>query len=408
MCLAKSFKVFSQGSSFLAALLLVCGSVGCAPSATAPQKETAKNTNPPSENIPTGKSIALPDAANSPEQKVDTPSAAAGTVRPASGAGEVHSPEMAAALIPRDVLFGTPDKAMARMSHDGKQLAFLAPVEGVLNVWVGPIDDPSAAKPVTHEKARPIEGYFWAYTNKHILYAQDDKGDENFHVYAVDLGTGETKDLTPSAAKTGEPADAQPNKVRAQIEGVSWKKPDEVVIGLNDRDPEFHDLYLININSGEKKLMLKNPEFAGFTVDEDFKVRFASKMAPDGGELTLQPDGKGNWTEYMKVGMEDNLTTSIDGFDKTGEVLYLIDSRGRDTGALKTVDLKTGAEKLIAENPLADVGGVMEHPTENTIQGVAFNYDRTHWQFFDKEVEADYNRLKKVADGEITIVSRTL
>ena len=106
--------------------------------------------------------------------------------------------------------------------------------------------------------------------------------------------------------------------------------------------------------------------------------------------------------------MEDKLTTSPAGFDKTGDILYFIDSRGRDTGALKTINLKTGEEKLIAENPLADVGGIMAHPTENTIQGVSFNYDRTKWQFFDKDVEADYNRLKQIADGEIEIVSRTL
>ena len=111
--------------------------------------------------------------------------------------GQPHPLDKVAPLIPRHVLFGNPEKAMARMSHDGKRLAYLAPVDGVLNVWVGPIDDPSAAKPVTHEKDRPIEGYFWAYTNKHILYSQDDKGDENFHVYAVNLDTGETKDITP-------------------------------------------------------------------------------------------------------------------------------------------------------------------------------------------------------------------
>ncbi len=299
------------------------------------------------------------------------------------------------------------------MSHDGKRLAYLAPVDGVLNIWVGPIDDPAAAKPVTHEKDRPIEGYSWAYTNKHILYSQDDKGDENFHVYAVNLDTGETKDITPleqtdahsdKEKDTGE----EPKKVRAEIEGVSWRTPEQIVIGLNDRDPQYHDLYLVNINTGEQKLIQKNPDFSGFLLDEDYKVRFATKMTPDGGEVLLKPDGKGGWKDFIKIGMEDGLTTSPAGFDKSGDVLYFIDSRGRDTGALKTIDLKTGEEKLIAENPLADVGGIMSHPTENTIQGVSFTYDRTKWQFFDKDVEDDYNRLKKVADGEIKIVSRTL
>ncbi len=113
------------------------------------------------------------------------------------------------------------------MSHDGKWLSFLAPVDGVLNVWVGPIDDPAAAKPVTHEKDRPIHSYEWAFTNRHILYEQDLKGDENFHVYAVEIPSGEAKDLTPRGAD---------EQVRAEIEEISYKFPHELLIGLNDRD----------------------------------------------------------------------------------------------------------------------------------------------------------------------------
>ena len=327
--------------------------------------------------------------------------------------GQPHPLDKVAPLIPRRLLFGNPEKAMARMSHDGKRLAYLAPVDGVLNVWVGPIDDPSAAKPVTHEKDRPIEGYSWAYTNKHILYSQDDKGDENYHVYAVNLDTGETKDITPlekTDAQSGKEKDTgeEPKKVRAEINGESWRTPEQIVIGLNERDPQYHDLFLVNINTGEHKLLEKNPEYSGFLLDEDNKVRFATKMNADGGEVLLKPDGKGGWEDFIKIGMEDGLTTSAAGFDKSGDVLYFIDSRGRDTGALKTIDLKTGKEKLIAENALADVGGIMAHPTENNIQGVSFTYDRTKWQFFDPAAEEDYHQLKKVADGEIQIVSRTL
>ncbi|HEY2880776.1 MAG TPA: S9 family peptidase, partial [Pirellulales bacterium] len=391
------------------------------------------------------KGPAAPAVQNSPaEPKSETAANDSAKPNASAAANPTAEPKQSAdsktetPLIPRSVLFGNPDKAMARMSHDGKLLAFAAPVkneqgQGVLNIWVGPIDHPEDAKPVTHETKRPIQGYFWAYTNKHILYSQDENGDENFHVYAVNLDTGETKDITqiaddkPADSKPGDDKSAdqkqvdakpgdeknaapkpEPKKVRAEIEGVSWKNPEEIVIGLNDRDPEFHDLYLVNITNGDRKLIQKNTEYEGFVVDDDYKVRFASKMADDGGDITFKPDGNGGWTEYMKVGMEDNLTTSIAGFDGTGEVLYLIDSRGRDTGALKTVDLKTNEEKLVAENPLADVGGIMAHPKDNTLQAVSFTYDRTKWNFFDKEVEADFNRLKQVADGEILVRSRTL
>ncbi len=300
-------------------------------------------------------------------------------------------------LIPREVLFGNPEKAAARMSHDGKQLSYLAPVDGVMNIWVGPIDDPKAAKPVTHEKKRPIRSYFWAYTNEHLLYVQDAEGNEDFNVYRVDLKSGETKNLTDMKG------------VRAEINEVSHKFPTEIIVGLNDRgNHQFHDLYRLNILTGEKKLIQKNDEFAGFITDEDYNVRFASKMTDDGGSLLLKPNGKGGWTDFIKIAMEDTMTTSPAGFDKTGKIMYLIDSRGRDTGALETLDLDTNKETLIAEDPRCDVGGIMAHPTENTIQAVSFTYDRTIWKFFDKAVEADFAELKKVADGEITVASRTL
>jgi dipeptidyl aminopeptidase/acylaminoacyl peptidase len=299
-------------------------------------------------------------------------------------------------LIPREKLFGNPEKAAARMSHDGKQLSYLAPVDGVLNIWVGPIDDPKAAKPVTKDKKRGIRSYFWAYTNEHLLYTQDADGNEDFNVYVVDLKSGDIKNLTDI------------KKVRAEISEVSYKFPTEILVGLNDRDPEFHDLYRLNILTGEKKLIQKNPDFSGFITDEDYNVRFASKMTEDGGNLILKPDGKDGWTDFMKIAMEDTMTTSPSGFDKTGKIMYLIDSRGRNTGALKTLNLDTNEEKLIAEDPRCDTGGIMAHPTENTIQAVSFTYDRTIWKFFDKAVEADFAELKKVADGELTVASRTL
>ena len=300
-------------------------------------------------------------------------------------------------LISRDILFGNPEKAAARLSHDGKQLAFLAPVNDVLNVWVGPADNPSAAKPVTKDTLRGIRTYFWAYTNNHILYLQDTGGDENWHIYRVDLATNETKDLTPI------------EKVNAQIEEVSHKFPTEIMVGLNNRDPQMHDIYRLNIETGEKQLVQENKEgFTGFLTDEDYKVRFASRYSPDGGRELLEPDGKGGWKDFMRIKMEDDMTTSAIGFDKTGNKLYLIDSRGRNTGALAQLDLQDDKEKFIAENEKADIGGVLMHPTEKTIDAVSFNYTETEWQIINPEYRADFDYLKNVEDGEIDITSQTL
>ena len=301
-----------------------------------------------------------------------------------------------APLIPRRVLFGNPDRAAARISPDGRRLAYLAPVDGVLNVWVGPIDKPAAAKAVTHDKLRGIRTYFWAYTNEHLVYLQDVGGDENWHVYLVDLASGETTDLTPH------------EQVNAQISAMSHRLPGEVVVSLNDRDPSVHDLYRIELDSRRRELLDKNTEnFTGYVLDDDLRVRFASRMLPDGGSELLLKQGD-DWSKFTTVPREDTLTTQAVGFDKTGDVLYFIDSRGRDTGALTSWDVKKNRQALLAQNEQADVGEVLVHPTENTVDAVSFNYLRKEWQPLDEGVKADLAYLQTVADGEISIASQSL
>src|SRR5262249_214459 len=138
-------------------------------------------------------------------------------------------------LIPRDVLFGNPDRASPQLSPDGKFLSFLAPVDGVLNVWVGPADNPTAPEPVTPDKNPGIPISRWAYTSQPVLYLQDAAGDENRRVHGVDLQTKKTTDLTPF------------KKVQARIDEVSHKFPTEILVSLNDRDAALHDLYRMNI-----------------------------------------------------------------------------------------------------------------------------------------------------------------
>ena len=299
-------------------------------------------------------------------------------------------------MIPRKKLFGNPERAMARISSDGSKLSFLAPVDGVLNVWVAPIDDLDAAKPVTKETDRGIRSYFWAYTNGHILYTQDNKGDEDFHVYAVDIDSGQIKDLTPI------------EKIRARIEGVSEKFPAEILVGINDRDKrQLHDVYRINIESGERELVQLNPGFAGFMADDDYKVRLAVTVTPDGGQLWLTPN-EDKWDKWITVSGEDSMNTSPAGFTKDGTQMYLLDSRERDTAALKTIDLATGKEELLAENDRADISAVIAHPTEKHVQAVTFTFARREWKILDESIAGDLAYLKTVADGELQIVSRTL
>ena len=299
-------------------------------------------------------------------------------------------------IIPREVLFGNPDKAAPSLSPDGSKIGFLAPVDGVLNVWVGPADDPASAKPVTRDKVRGIRIFFWAYTNDHVLYLQDKGGDENWRVYAVDLATGKEKDLTPFEGTA------------ARIQDVSKDHPEEVLVGLNNRDAKYHDIHRVNIRTGERTLLQENPDFAGFITDDDYNVRFAARLTEDGGEEVLKPGPEGTWAPYRKVAMEDTLTTSHVGFDRTGKVEYRIDSRGRDTAALVAVDLGTDAETILAEDSRTDPSEVMTHPTGKHPQAVAFTYERQRWQILDPDIKEDFDYLETVTDGDFSVVSRTL
>ncbi len=298
-------------------------------------------------------------------------------------------------LIPRQVLSGNPDRAGVQVSRDGTRLSFLAPVNGVLNVWVGPVGDPASAKPVTNDTGRGILSYTWAYTNNHILYSQDTNGDENYQIYSVDVTTGQTRALTSV------------KNARAGIHRLSDKFPQEILIDLNDRDARFFDLYRLNIVTGERTLLVQNEGFADILVDNDLNVRFAQRTLADGGYELLQRKGD-RWVPFTTVGLEDESNTYPVGFDKSNQVLYMVDSRGRNTSALTTIRLDTGVQNVIAEDSRADLSNVLIQPTTREIQAADFTYDRDHWRFLDPTIAADFDYLRTVADGEIGINSRSL
>ncbi|MFN0134034.1 MAG: S9 family peptidase [Phycisphaerales bacterium] len=302
------------------------------------------------------------------------------------------------AVIPRSLLFGNPQKAQGRISPDGRRIAFTAPVNGVMNVWVGPADDISKAKPVTSDAKRGIRQYFWAYTSQHILYLQDKGGDENWRAYSTDVASNTTTDLTPL------------DGVAARVQGVSRKFPDEILVALNDANPQFHQIYRVNIRSGQRTLVQANSAYASFVTDEDYAVRLAARFTPDGGLEFLKADSNSaeGFRPWQTVPNEDTLTTQPLGLDATGTTLYMQDSRGRDTSALIAIDLANDKTRLLAEDPRADFDEAMIHPTTNAIQAAAFNYDRTRWVVLDKSVQPDLDYLKKLADGEMRVTSRSL
>jgi len=309
-------------------------------------------------------------------------------------AGDSPADQNSTPLIPRRVLFGNPDKAFPQISADGTRLAFLAGVKGVLNVWVGPIGAPDQAKAVTQDDNRGIRNYQWAYDNRHILYLQDKGGDENWHVYATNVETSETRDLTPM------------NGIQARIVEMSPKLPDEALLAINDRKKEYHDVYRVTLSTGKLKRIVTNDQFGGFLADDDLEPRVAIKISEDGGSEIHVPKGDG-WTLEMKIPHEDQQTTSPVGFDKAGKVLYMTDSRGRDTAALVAYDLATKKQTVIASDPKADISKTLFHPTEKTIEAVASTYDVDKWTFLDDKIKAEIDYLRTVSPGEWDVLSRS-
>ena len=299
-------------------------------------------------------------------------------------------------LIPRSAIFGNPTRSQGRISPDGRYVSWLAPVEGVMNVWVAPASDPGAAKPVTAERVRGIQAHYWSPDGTHVLYPQDAGGNENYHVHAVEVATGGARDLTPVEAK-----------VRAEVMGLSPLRPGVVAVGLNDRDPQFFDLYEVDYRTGERKLVLENPGFGGFILDNQLQPRFAFRQVPGGGSKYFRRDAEGAWNEVLEVADEDFFNTRPVAFDRDGTALYWIDSRGRDKAALVRMDAASLEREVIAESDRADVQDLLLHPQTFEPLAYSVNYLRNEWTGLTAEAKADLEFFASKLPGEVSIASAT-
>jgi dipeptidyl aminopeptidase/acylaminoacyl peptidase len=299
-------------------------------------------------------------------------------------------------LIPRTALFGNPVRAQARLSPDGHYMSFLAPKNGVLNVWLAPFGRLDAAKPITDDRKRGIRQHYWADDGRHVLFLQDEGGDENWRVYSVDVQTQKQVDLTPL------------EKVRAEIVGLSHERPDVALIALNDRTPEYHDLYEINIASGERKLVERNDrEFAGYLEDLQLRPRLAVKTLEDGGGEIYRNTGKG-WESLLKYGRDDSLTTRPLVVEEGGTTALMLSSIGRDKAALVRVDLNSGKQTIVGQSDQADVSDVWLDPKTRKPQAFAVEYLTTQIDPLIPAVAHDVDKLKAALGPQFEIVSRTL
>jgi dipeptidyl aminopeptidase/acylaminoacyl peptidase len=298
-------------------------------------------------------------------------------------------------LIPRDVLFGNPDKVSPRISPDGRRLAYIAPDEGVLNVWirtVGKNDD----RVVTKDRKRGIRYYIWAPDNERLLYIQDKDGDENWHVYCVNLSTNETRDLTPF------------DGVQARVTAVEHDFPNEILIAINKRSRHVHDVYRANLTTGELTLEAKNDQrFAAWLADHELKIRGGVAVRRDGGHtLKVRDSVESPWRKLATWGPEDALTSGPICFTADGKGFYVLSSTGSNTAQLRELDVAAGTEKTLAYDDQADIAAIFGHAVKHTVQAVAYRKERTEWEVLDESIADDFAAIKRIRRGDFGIINR--
>ena len=299
-------------------------------------------------------------------------------------------------IIPREVLFGNPTKKSPRISPDGNMLAYLAPVNNVLNVWVktiGKDDD----KPVTKDTRQGIQRFFWVQNSKQILLLQDKDGDENDHLYQVDLNTLKQTSLTPF------------KDVKVKICAVDKHFPNEIIVLMNKENPKLFDAYRLNLISGETTLVAKNPgNIDNWLADTNLKIRAAVTSDQDGGATVLvRKDESSEWKSILKWDFEDALAGSLVCFSKDGDYLYLEDSSGLNAKALKKLEISTGKEEIIAQDPKFDICGALINPDTYKPEAVCFEKERIEWQVLDVKVKEDFEIISKINNGDLFFCNRT-
>jgi dipeptidyl aminopeptidase/acylaminoacyl peptidase len=296
-------------------------------------------------------------------------------------------------LIPRAILFGNPDRTAPRLSPDGTRLGFIAPEGGVLNVFVGPADGSEPAVAVTADTDRPIRDFVFCHDDRTLVYLQDTAGDEDWRLYALDLQTGKTRLLTPD------------EKVQAQILEHNRWHPTTMLVGLNQDNPQLHDVYRLDLVSGTSTLEARNPGFTAWLVDTDLQVRGGLSVQPDGSAVLMRREGAtgDEWQPLLEFPRDDATTTQPLGFDRAGDRLLLLTPLDANAARLVWLDWQTGAISVVAEDRDYDIADVWLHPETRLPQVVVFDEERARTSVIDPAIADDVAALHDLGDGELDV-----
>jgi dipeptidyl aminopeptidase/acylaminoacyl peptidase len=309
-------------------------------------------------------------------------------------------------IIDRELFFGNPEISGAQISPDGRYISFLKPYKDTRNIWVKRTGDPySAAKLITNDTKRPVTQYFWSRDGKYILFVQDQLGDENYNVYAVDPASSPAAGQDVPAARNLTAAKG----VRALIYSVPKKDPDIMYVGLNDRDKSWHDLYRVRISTGERTLMRQNTErISGWLFDNTGTVRLAVRTTEKGDTEILRVDPTG-FTQVYSCNVFE--TCGPDRFSKDNSKVYMETNKGSpDLTRLVLFDPSTQTEQLVESDPLnrVDFGNASFSDITDELIATSYTDERTRIYWKNKDWEKDYKLLQsKLPNKEITPTSTT-
>jgi dipeptidyl aminopeptidase/acylaminoacyl peptidase len=301
-------------------------------------------------------------------------------------------------LIPRKILFGNPQQMMAKVSPDGKHIAWIAPANGVLNVWVRGIQKPATrAKVLTRDPRRGIREYYWSPDSRSVLYLQDHDGDENWRIFQVMIERpGEARALTPRGAQV-------------RIISIHPNFHDHIVIGLNERDARFHDAFRLDLRTDALTLLAKNPgDVEYYVADNRMNVRAAYAQLADGsGEVRVR-DAAGDEWRRLDGWSDEEVEGIVLAFSPDDRKLWYTTSVGSNSGQLIEVNIATGKKRIIAVDARQqhDAGEIIVHPISRKLQAVEFIRARREWEVIDPELRSHFAALKHAHRGDFRIESR--
>lgn len=319
-------------------------------------------------------------------------------------------------LIPLSTYLAKPQVQAPKISPDGKQLIALAPIEGVPNLMIAPLDDLAGKRALTRDTGRGLQAstiwaeqtFRWAFDNMHVVYMRDDKGDENWTLYSLDTRTGQSVRLTPA------------DNVQVRRVQLSPAYPNLALFSMNDKDRRRRNYYTVDIVTGKIEPVDVPDSYIAVLFDDDFKARLGIRVGRDQSFIFDRPLPDGSWRQIRSVPPEDvpalvsNQINQMGGLafvDKDGdgrqERILTFSSEGLDTTSLVELDLETGALSLVATDDKVDINKALVAPVSHRLQAYQRVFTDAEWKIVDPSVKDDFEVLKKLSHGDFDIESRS-